>query len=734
MRVHELAKELKISSKELINILQKQGVDAKSHMTSLDDNAMSQVKQKKAPAATKPAAISTPAPAKTSPVKAASLKKEKKAPAREIKPSRKTAPKAAPQETPKAAPEEVPKEAPKPAEIKPEKPLQAKPVEVKVAVKDDPKVAAPTAVADAIRIEFPVTVGTLASRLNLRVSDVIKTLMGLGVFANVNQSLSEEIAFKLASQLGVAIEGVAEEEKKQKGGKLTAEESKNAKHRPPVVTMMGHVDHGKTSLLDAIRKTNVVSREAGRITQHIGAYVVDLPGKGHVTFLDTPGHEAFTAMRARGANATDVVVLVVAADDGVMPQTVEAIDHAKEAGVPIIVAVNKCDLPAANAQKVMVQLQKMDLVAEEWGGKTIFCKVSAKTGEGIDHLLEMLLLEAEILELKGNRDLPAEGVVIESRITKGSGPVATVIVQKGTLRIGDIVMAGPYYGKVKALQNDLGKRIQGVLPGYAAEVHGLSGSPEAGEIIRVAQDERSAREVAGKKLIEKREKTRRGTAKHLSLEDLHAKIKEGSVKELKLVIKADVQGSVEVLTQSLERLSTNAVRLHVIHGGVGAPNESDVMLAAASDAIVIGFHLKPEPRVVQLSEEEGIDIRCYDIIYEAVDDVRKAMEGLLEPVYHEAFEGRADIRQVFRSSKSGNVGGASVTKGKIMRASKVRLLRNKTVLFDGKLGSLKRFKDDIKEVAEGFEFGFVLEGFSAIQEGDILEAYHIEKGPSPKLK
>lgn len=726
MRVHELAKKLNISSKELIDILQKKGVDAKSHMTNLNDKAVSLARQKKTAASPKTAPAQA---AKTTSVKTAPSKKDTSKPvAQEVKPitSKPAAPKIASKETH----EELVK-----VEIEPTKPVQVSPIEARPAVKNEPKVTAPTAVAEAVRIEFPVTVGNLASRLNLKVSDVIKSLMGLGVFANVNQTLSEEIGFKLASQLGVAIERVVREEgKKSKGGKLTAEEKKHAKHRPPVVTMMGHVDHGKTSLLDAIRKTNVVSREAGRITQHIGAYVVDLPGKGHVTFLDTPGHEAFTAMRARGANATDVVVLVVAADDGVMPQTVEALDHAREAGVSIIVAVNKCDLPAANPQKAMVQLQKMDLVAEEWGGKTIFCKVSAKTGEGIDHLLEMLLLEAEILELRANPDLPAEAVVVESRLTKGSGPVATVIVQKGTLRIGDIVMAGPFYGKIKALQNDLGKRIQEVLPGYAAEVHGLSGVPEAGELLRVAQDERTAREIAEKKLIEKREKTRQGTAKHLSLEGLHVKIKEGSVKELKLIIKADVQGSVEALTQSLERLTTNAVRLHVIHGGVGAPNESDVMLAAASDAVIIGFHMKPDPRAAQLSEDEGIDIRCYDIIYEAVEDVRKAMEGLLEPVFHEAFEGRAEIKQVFRSSKSGNVGGASVSKGKITRSSKVRLLRNKTVLFDGKLGSLKRFKDDVKEVAEGFEFGFVLEGFGNIQEGDILEAYRIEKGPSPKLK
>lgn len=667
MRVHELAKTLKISSKELLEKLGKLGVDAKSHMARLDEKTVAMLK-------------APPVPVKEAARKASVAN---------------------------VAPVLAPSSPPPPA----------------------------VAVIEPIRLDFPISVGALAAKLNVRVAELIKSLMGMGVFANVNQLLGEEVVIKLGAQLGMAVEKTAEEEKEnlpssesEKGG------DQNLQHRSPVVTLMGHVDHGKTSLLDAIRKTNVAAKEAGRITQHIGAYGVDLPGKGHVTFLDTPGHEAFTAMRARGANVTDVVVLVVAADDGVMPQTIEAIDHAREAGVPIVVAVNKCDLPQASPQKVMVQLQKLELVSEEWGGKTIFCKVSAKTGEGIDHLLEMLLLESEVLELKANPSLPAQGTVIESRLTKGSGPAATVIVQKGTLRVGDVVIAGPYYGKVRALHNDRGKNIREAGPSYAAEVHGLSGIPEAGETFEVIEEERTARQTAEKRLFEKREKGKRGIGKHLTLEDLHQKIKEGAVKELKLIIKADGQGSIEALSQSLEKLSNDSVRLHVIHGGVGGPNESDVMLAAASDAVIIGFHVKAEPRTLQLGEEEGVDIRLYQIIYEAVEDVRKAMEGLLEPSFYEVLEGRAEVRKVFRSSKSGTVGGSSVTKGKITRASKVRLLRNQKVVFDGKVSSLKRFKDDVREVAEGYEFGFVLEGFSDLQEGDSLEAYRMEKGAAPKLK
>lgn len=671
MRVYELAKELKLSSKELLEELARLGVEAKNHMVNLEEEAVQRIRKrlKKTPEASTP---SVPVLTK-----------------QEIRPISSSDP------------------------TKKEKEVVPPP---------------PVAVADPIQVEMPITVGALAARLNIKSSELIKELMGIGVFANINQFLTDEVVFKVALRLGIPVEKAVEEGKKLDEKEEGLAEDKLSKPRPPVVTLMGHVDHGKTSLLDAIRKSNVAAKEAGQITQHIGAYMVDIPGKGYVTFLDTPGHEAFTAMRARGAMVTDVVVLVVAADDGVMPQTVEALDHAREANVPIVVAVNKCDLPQANPQKVMTQLQKLGLTPEEWGGKTIFCKVSAKTGEGIEHLLEMLLLEAEILELKANPHQPAQGVVIEGRLTKGSGPVATVIIQKGMLRVGDIVIAGPYCGKVRALRNDRGKGVREVGPSYAVEVLGLNGVPEAGEVLRSVEDEREARRMAEKRLLEIKQRQVQGAPRHLTLENLHERIREGTFKELKLIIKADVQGSVEALSQSLEKLSTGKVRIHVIHGGVGGVNESDVMLAAASDAVILGFHVKAELRAEQLSEKEGVDLRFYNVIYEAIEDVKKAMEGLLEPVFTEVLEGRAEVRQIFRSSKVGIVGGAVLVKGKISRSSRVRLVRKQVVIFDGRLSSLRRFKDDVREVSEGYEFGFSLEGFSDLQEGDCLEAYRMERG------
>lgn len=724
MRVHELAKALKLSSKDLLEKLEKMGIDAKNHMAALDEAAVKRVKSGMA----KPAKLRQIKPPIAKSVKASPRSASLPSLVKKVK-TVKEAKKAKSVKEVKKEVEEV-----KPSEVKKFTQLPEVPkVEEKKIEAEKPSPAV-TAVAEPIRVPVPLTVGVLASRLNLRVAELIKSLMAIGVFANVNQLLSEEIVFKIAAQLGISIEKLEEEGEKKLQEFEEKEDPTRLKHRPPVVTMMGHVDHGKTSLLDAIRKTNVAAREAGQITQHIGAYSVDIPGKGHVAFLDTPGHEAFTAMRARGANVTDIVVLVVAADDGVMPQTIEAIDHAREAEVPLVVAINKCDHPQANPQKVMMQLQKIGLVPEEWGGKTIFCKVSAKTGEGIDRLLEMLLLEAEVLELKANPDQPAQGVVIEGRLTKGGGPVATVIIQKGTLRVGDVVLVGPLFGKVRALRNDRGKNVKAASPAYPVEVLGLSDVPRAGENFRVAEDEKEARRIAEKRLAEIQARSQKGGAKHLSLENLHQKIQEGAFKELKLIIKADVQGSIEALAQSLEKLSTETVRLHMIHGAVGGVNASDVMLAAASDAVILGFHVKADPRTEQLSQEEGVDIRFYNIIYEAVEDVRKAMEGLLEPTYQEVLEGRAIVRKVFQSSKAGSVGGAMMAKGKLTRASKVRLLRNQVMVFDGKFSSLKRFKDDVREVLEGYEFGFVLEGFGEIQEGDVLEAYRLEKGAAPKLK
>ncbi|MFH1799722.1 MAG: translation initiation factor IF-2 [Candidatus Omnitrophota bacterium] len=611
----------------------------------------------------------------------------------------------------------------KPVEHKAQEILQPK----AVPAAETPRVVVPLSpVKPIVEIRFPITVGDLAQRMNRRIPEVIKALMGIGIFANVNQLLNEEIVYAAGEALGIEIKKMADEAKEiiESGGE---EDPLKLKPRPPVVTMMGHVDHGKTSLLDAIRSTNVAAKEKGFITQHIGAYGVDIPGKGHVTFLDTPGHEAFTAMRARGANVTDVVVLVVAADDGVMPQTIEAIDHAREAGCPIVVAMNKIDLPVANPAKVMGELQKIGLVPEEWGGKTIVVKVSAKTGKGIEDLLDMLLLEAEVLELKANPDRLAVGVVIESHISKGSGPVASVIVQKGTLRLGDIVVAGQYTGRIRAMKNDRAKTVREAGPAYAVELSGLNGVPEAGETVYAVADEKIAKTITEQKILELRERQMRGTRKHMSLESLYSKLSEGNFKELKIILKADMQGSIEALTQSLEKISSEKCRLHVIHGIVGGINESDVMLAAASDAIIIGFHVKADPKAQALAEKEGVDIHFYSIIYEAVEKIRKAMEGILEPDLKEVVEGKTKVRQIFKSSRVGNIGGAIVMKGRIARQHRVRLVRDNVVIFEGKLSSLKRFKDDVKEVAEGYECGVALEGFNDLREGDLLESYRIDK-------
>ncbi|MBN1688086.1 MAG: translation initiation factor IF-2 [Candidatus Omnitrophica bacterium] len=699
MRVHELAKELGITSKELIAQIKKMGGDVKNHMSLVDDAMVDGL--------TKPEAKKIIPEAKKEEkqekgkIKKAPLKKEKA----KAEPARPASPKEAPQAMEKESEEG-------------EEPLQAG-LQKEEKKQDEEK--------NVIPIPIPVTVGNLADLFKIKIPELIKSLMGIGIFANVNHLLNEEIVFKVAKQLGLSVKKAESVAEKIVSGLPEDEDPKKLKLRPPVVTMMGHVDHGKTSLLDAIRKTNVAAREKGAITQHIGAYGVDIPGKGHVTFVDTPGHEAFTAMRARGANVTDVVVLVVAADDGIMPQTIEAISHAREAGCPMVVAINKVDLPAANVQKVMMQLQKIDLVPEVWGGKTICVEVSAKTGKGIEMLLEMLLLESEILELKANPDRSAKGTVVESHISKGSGPVATVLVQTGTLHVGDIIVCGSYMGRIRALRNDLGKSVREAAPSYAVEVSGLNGVPEAGEELFQVNSEKVAREITRQRELEKREREMSGAHKHLSLEDLYERISEGNFKELKMIIKADVQGSAEALTQSLEKLSTDKCRVRVIHSGMGGINESDVMLATASDAIVLGFHVKADPKAQSIAEKEGVDLRFYNIIYEVVEDVRKAMEGLLEPTYQEVIEGKAQIRKIFKSSKVGTIGGGIVVKGKVIRNNKARVIRDHIVVFDGKLSSLKRFKDDVRDVAQGYECGIAMDGFDDLRENDVIESYRLER-------
>jgi len=488
---------------------------------------------------------------------------------------------------------------------------------------------------------------------------------------------------------------------------------------------MGHVDHGKTSLLDAIRKTKVAESEYGGITQHIGAYKV-LLSHGEITFLDTPGHEAFTAMRARGAGVTDIVVLVVAADDGIMPQTQEAIDHARAAGVPIIVAINKIDKPQADIDRVKKQLAKLNLAAEDWGGKTITVSVSAKTGQGIDDLLEMIILEAQMLELKANPDRLARGVVIEAKLSKGRGPVATLLVQNGTLHLGEVIIADKYYGKIKAMYNDRGQSVTSVGPSFPVEVSGLSGISRVGAQFFVIDDEKVARELALKRQENERQQQIKAV-KRISLEDLHSQIQEGKIKELRLILKADVQGSLEAIKETLNKLQSQEIKWNIIHEGVSSINTSDVILAIASDALILGFHVEVEAGAKELGVKEGVDIRQYNIIYELANDIKAALEGMLEPKLKKVFLGRVEIRKVFKLSRAGIVAGCFVTKGKINRTASLSLVRNGEVIFEGKLSSLKRFKDDVREVQEGFDCGITLSGFGDIREGDIIEAYDIEK-------
>jgi translation initiation factor IF-2 len=552
--------------------------------------------------------------------------------------------------------------------------------------------------------------------------------MQMGQLVSINQLLDVNIAIEVAQEFGMEAQAVSLE--KEALGE-EAEDESQAVPRPPVVTIMGHVDHGKTLLLDAIRQTNVVEGESGGITQHIGAYKVKLDN-GEVVFLDTPGHEAFTAMRARGAQVTDVVVLVVAADDGVMPQTIEAINHARAAQVPIVVAINKIDKPEANLEKVKQDLTKYDLVPEEWGGKTISVDVSAKQKQGLDTLLEMLLLEAEMLELKANPNKLARGSIIEAGLDRGRGAVATVLVQSGTLRVGDAFVCGLYSGRVRALLDDRGNRIKQALPSTPVEVLGLSGIPQAGDAFVVVPNERRAHQIAESRQQKEREQTLASTSR-ITLEDLHQQIKDGEVKELKVIIKADVQGSVEAVSEALEKLGTPEVKIISIHGSVGGITESDVMLASASNAIIVGFNVRPEPKATQLAERERVDINLYTVIYQLVADVKAAMEGLLEPVFKEIFLGRVEVRQVFNVSKVGRIAGCYVTEGKVNRGASCRLIRDSVVVYEGNIATLRRFKDDVKEVAAGYECGVGLENFQDIKQGDTVEAYTKEE-IAPQLK
>jgi translation initiation factor IF-2 len=787
IRVHELAKELNIPSKDLVKIIKELGIDVKNHMSTMEDQQGEWVKRKlrepdeqtkkvevpkTKPKEIKPAEpqpvektqkprAESKTPARPAPTARAELKtsvpsgpparSEARTPGRStVSQPRKTQPTMPPKKSqPKAGEKpaektaEVPQKTNKAAKDQPSGNQAAKQQpknDFRVKTFGGPKAPKPTrgkpkkkgrkpeqkqeVTPEMIMIEDTITVRELAAKLVKSPAEIIKRLMLLNINASLNNTIEFDVAELIASEFNVRVERqkTAEEMILEE---LEDDESK-MKPRPPVVTVMGHVDHGKTSLLDAIRQTNVVAKEAGGITQHIGAYQVIVRDE-KITFIDTPGHEAFTAMRSRGAQATDIAVLVVAADDGVMPQTVEAINHSKAAHVPIVVAVNKIDKESANPDRVKQQLSEHQLIPEEWGGDTIFVPVSAKSRDGIDLLLEMILLVAEMRELKADPDRAAEGVVIEGQLDKGRGPVATVLVQKGTLRVGDSLICGTTYGKVRAMVDATGNRINEAGPSTPVEVLGITDVPMAGDIFR-AVDEKVARQVSSLRISEKKREEQNKTSK-VSLDDFFKQIQEGEVKELNLIVKGDVQGSVEALTQSLDRLSTDEVKVSVIHTGVGAVNESDVMLASASKAIIIGFNVRPESKARKYAEEEEIEIRLYRVIYETIEDVKKAMAGLLEPDHVEKFQGRSEVRATFKVPKAGVVAGCYVVEGKVTRNANIRVLRDGVIIHEGKISSLKRFKDDVREVQTNFECGIGIEGFNDVKEGDIIETYTIEDVP-----
>jgi translation initiation factor IF-2 len=583
-------------------------------------------------------------------------------------------------------------------------------------------------VIKTITLPEKMTIRDLADKMKLQPSAIVKKLFMKGEMVTVNQ----EVDFETAEEIALEFNFICEPEEKidviAELLKEDEEDPKNLVPRPPVVCVMGHVDHGKTSLLDAIRSTRVTDREAGGITQHIGASVVSINGQ-KITFLDTPGHEAFTAMRMRGANSTDIAILVVAADDGVMPQTIEAINHAKAAGVEIIVAVNKIDKPSANIEKVKQELSEYELIPEDWGGSTIFCPVSAHTKEGIDNLLEMILLTAEVMELKANPNRNARGLVIEAQLDKGRGAVATVLVQKGTLHVGDSIACGSSYGKVRAMIDDKGQRVKKATPSTPVEILGLNSVPAAGETFVVCDSDKEAKSFADTYISEEKNRLIEDTKAKMSLDDLFSQIQSGNMKELDIIVKADVQGSVEAVKQSLVKLSNEEVVVKVIHGGVGAINESDVILASASNAIIIGFNVRPDPIAKVTADNEGVDIRLYKVIYNAIEDVEAAMKGMLDPVFEEKVIGHAEIRQIFKASGVGNIAGSYVLDGVMERGCKVRISREGEQIFEGDLASLKRFKDDVKEVKAGYECGLVFEGFNDIQELDQVEAYKMVEVP-----
>ena len=669
IRVYELAKELRVPSKVLINVLMDEfGVEVKNHMSVIEDEDAALIKELLAGSEANSELVAEYEAELAEEVNNAAKKKKKR----------------------------------------------------KKGSEDDNLEQD----VEVIEIGKTITVKELAEKLNKPVNDVIKTLIFTGVMAAINQEIDFETAEKVAEKYEVAVYEKEEENTLEEFEEETDVEEENLAKRPPIITVMGHVDHGKTSLLDAIRKSKVTSTEAGGITQHIGAYTVEVNGET-LTFLDTPGHEAFTAMRARGAQITDVVILVVAADDGIMPQTVEAINHCRAANVPMIVAINKMDREGANPDRVKQELTEHGLVVEDWGGDIIAVPVSAKTRENIDTLLEMVLLTSEMQELKADAGRKAKGTVVEAKLDKGRGAVATLLVQNGTLHMGDSIIVGSTYGRIRAMFDDSGKKIKSAGPSIPVEVLGLSEVPAAGDRFTVVKDEKTARNMAEAR----KEKIRQesfATSHRVSLEDLYSQIKEGSVKELSVIVKADVQGSVEAIKASLEKLSTDDVKVRVIHGAVGAISETDITLAAASNAIVIGFNVRPDNNAVAASERDGVEVKTYRVIYDAIEDIKSAMIGMLDPEYKEVVLGTAEIRATYKISNVGTIAGGYVLTGKLVRNADVRVIREGIVIFESELASLKRFKDDVKEVNAGYECGFSVEKFNDIKEGDIIEAYTME--------
>ena len=728
MRIYELAKSVNKGTKEVIKDLAGIGIEVKSHMSSLEgaelEKAMKFYEAGKEPLKTetdqKTEKRQEP---KAQPKKPQEPKTKKKA--EERPETRSNAPQPS-QKKEKARAEAPAKKEKNNKPNKPQKPQNAKAQGKKESKKKQDRPAKPAPEIKEVEIEDEITVLDFAKLIGKSVAEVISKLITLGVMANQNQKIDFDYASLIGDEFGVTVKLKEQETDSDDPYGLDYEDrEEDLVLRSPVVTVMGHVDHGKTSLLDAIRKTSVTKREAGGITQHIGASTVNVNGK-RIVFLDTPGHEAFTAMRSRGAMVTDIAVLVVAADDGVMPQTIEAINHAKAANVPIIVAVNKMDKPEANIDRIRQELTEQDLVVEAWGGDVIDVPVSARNGDGIDDLLEMILMVAEMEELKANPNRKAVGTIVEAQLDKGRGPVATVLVQKGTLKSGDMVVTGKASGRIRAMFDDKGKKINKAKPSTPVVILGLSDVPEAGDMIYAVKDEKTARSIAQAQREHEREEKMNATSR-VSLDDIFSKIQEGNLKELNIVIKTDVRGTIDAVKQSLEKLSNDEVRVNIIHGAVGGVTESDVMLASASNAVIIGFNVRPTQVAIDMAKQENIDMRTYRVIYDAINDIEAAIEGMLEPKYKEVVLGRAEVRQVFKIPGAGNVAGIYVKSGVIRRSASVRLMRDNVVLYEGEINSLKRFKDDARELATNFEGGLGLENYNDIKVGDEIEAYVMEE-------